>query len=101
MLMELDAAAPPDAMLAAFVFVLLVAALNVAATGSGLVRLPWLDPPCVCLARMPSRWDLLCFQLVLGVVVVVGAAMLCRDAGYDDRSAPGALPLLTPHRRDF
>ena len=72
---ELDAAAPPHAMLAAFVFVL-AAALHVAAIGGGLTRLPWLDPPGVCPARMPWRWDLLCFQHVLGVIVVVGTAML-------------------------
>ena len=70
---KLDAAAPPHAMLAAFVFVLAVAALLVAAFGCGLARLPWLDPPGVCPAR-PSRWDLLCFQHVL--VFVVGVGML-------------------------
>ena len=72
---KLDAAAPPDEMLAAFVFVLFVAALFVAAFGSGLARLPWPDPPGVRPARLPSWWDLLCFQLMMIVVVFVGAAM--------------------------
>ena len=50
---------------------LAVAALDVAAIGgSGLARLPWIDLG-VCPARLPSRWDLLLFQHVLGIVVVL------------------------------
>ena len=52
---------------------LAVAAFFVAAIGRDLARLPWLDPPFVSPAHLP-RWDLLCFQHVLRVVV--GAALL-------------------------
>ena len=52
---------------------LFVAAIFVAAFGSGLARGWWLDPPGVRPARLPWR-ELWCFQLVLAVGVFVGAA---------------------------
>ena len=77
---EHHATALPDATLAAFL-VLFVAALFVAAFGSGLARLLRPDPPGACPARLPSSWlDLLCCQLVMivgvFVCVFVGAALL-------------------------
>ena len=76
----------PDAMPAAFVFVLCVAAIFVAAIGSGLARVLWPDPPGVRPARLPWS-DLLCFQLVMIVFVFVGAAkpaeMLARTGDFN------------------